>query len=426
MNSAKKIHTLWVDDRPDDNLIDNCQDEGIQIVKALNSNEGMTYLHSNWKDIDFIILDARGTREGDVTDGDTGGVYDMLSAIQEYKREKKIPCCIYTAYIDDQKVKELNNQYQWLKLFKKNDPKTKSPIFDPYRELIDYIKSESSKLEERQIKNMYADVLDAADVLHFSDEYKNTLMLFLKALSFDAHRSECPGPEEMRDIIEYICKRYYEAGLIPRECFKAAGNKLSEINITDAMKYLCGEKPDNILGQKNPMGVFDSRGPVLPALMTTLMDTSLNYTQKCKHDGYKVAGEDVIDINHKLNEYESGIKTPLYKFSALLNLCDFIQFSAEYINNHSDVEENKKRCVRLVNYCVRDSDGKPTNVCMVEKDPVNNTFHIGDFIKLNLKGTKNKVKVFVGEGDKIIINKLITNTDRSDKYRFFAADYTIK
>ena len=57
MNSAKKIHTLWVDDRPDDNLIDNCQDEGIQIVKALNSNEGMTYLHSNWKDIDFIILE---------------------------------------------------------------------------------------------------------------------------------------------------------------------------------------------------------------------------------------------------------------------------------------------------------------------------------------------------------------------------------
>ena len=425
MNSAKKIHTLWVDDRPDDNLIDNCWDEGIRIEKAFNSNEGMAYLHSNWKDIDFIILDARGTREGDVTDGDTGGVYDMLSAIQQYRREKRIPYCIYTAYIDDQKVKELKNQYPELKLIKKNDPKTNNPIFDPYRELIDYIISESSKSEERQIKNMYADVLDAADSLCFSEGYKNTLMLFLKSLSFDSHRDKCPGPEDMRDIIEYVCKRYYEAGLIPRECFKTAGNKLTEINITDAMKYLCGEKPDNVYGKKDPMGVFDIKGPVLPVLMTTLMDTSLNYTQKCKHDGYRVADEDVIDINQKLNDYEMGIKTPLYKFSALLNLCDFIQYSAEYISNHRDVDENRSRCIRLANECVRNQEGNPTRICVVEQDQ-NNSFHVGNYIKLSMRGVKGTVKVPVKEGDKIIITRLSVNSDRTDPYRFFAADYTIQ
>lgn len=428
MNSAKKIHVLWVDDRPDDNLIENCWDEDIRIEKAENSDKGVAYLHDNWKDIDFIILDARGTREGDVTEGDTGGVYDMLTAIHEYKRDKKIPYCIYTAYIDHQKVQDLKNQYPGLKIIKKNDSKTKSPIFDPYRELIDYIVAESSKLEDRQIKNMYSDVLDAADMLQFSDEYLTTLIRFLKALSFDSHRKNCPGPDDMRDIIEYVCKRYYEAGLIPRECFKAAGLKLGEINISDAMKYLCGEKPDNVLGRKDPMGVFDSKGPILPELMATLMDTSLKYTQKCKHDAYKVDDPHVFDRNLMFTEYESCIKSPLYKYSVLLNLCDFIQYSAEYIANHINKEENQARCIRLANDCERGEDGKPTKVCIVEKETDAYVFHVGNHIKVSPKGTKGKFKTNVSDGDRIVITKITVNTEypNSSPYRFYANEYTIQ
>ena len=425
MNSAKKIHTLWVDDRPDDNLIENCWDEGIQIEKAENSDKGLAYLDQNWRDIDFIILDARGTREGDVTDGDTGGVYDMLAGLQRYSRDKQIPYCIFTAYMDNKKVLDLSSQYPKLKIIKKNDPKAKNPLIDPYRELIDYIKSEASKTEERQIKNMYADVFDAAKALKFEAKYRETLMDFLKALSFDSHREKCPGPEEMRNIIEYICKLYYEAGLVPRECYKTAGKKLSDINITDAVKYLCGEKPDNVLGKKDPMGVFDSEGPVLPALMTGLIDTTLNYTQKCKHDKYKVEDPDVIDINRKLNEYERSVSNPLYKFSALLNLCDFIQFSADYLENHSDVEENKKRCIRLAKECETDAQGEPTRICIARRTADGYGFHVGDHIKLAPRGAKGRFVTDVCDGDRIIITKMSENTKPNDLYRFYASEYSI-
>ena len=426
MNSAKMIHTLWVDNEPDDRLIESCLKEGIQIVKAENSDKGLTYLEQNWRKIDFIIIDALDTRVGDVTNGRTCGAYDMLAGIQRYSRDKQIPYCMYTAYVGKPQVKNLEKQFPGLTIFKKTDPKERKPIFNPaYRRLIDFIKAEALLTEERQIKDMYADVFDAAGTLELEEKYRETLMRFMKALSFVSHREDCPEPDDMRYIIEYICKRYYEAGLVPRECFKLKKGRIAEINITDALKFLSGKKPDNVLGKPSPMGVFDSKGPVLPELMAELMDSALNYSHKYSHDNHIVDDPDAADANPKMSEYERSIKTPLYKFSAFLNLCDFIQFSAEYLTNHSDVKENKKRCIRLAKVCEKSPDGKS----YIVRRNADGTCHVGDYIKLAPKGTKGKdkdsKKVSVNDGDLIEFTWLSENTKPNDPYRFYASEYTI-
>ena len=428
MISAKDITVLWVDDRYDCNVIDNCKDEGINIVIKEDAIQGSLYLKENWRDIDFVILDARGTRPDDISDGDVGGVYDMLQALAEISHDKKLPYCIYTAYIEHEKVKDIQSHYPGIKIIKKNSADNKHPIFDPYSELIDYIKKESSKSEDRIIKNMYYSVLDAADFLNFKSEYKFTLIAFLKSLTFDYYRDKCPKPAEIRDIFEYIIKCYYEVGLVPKECYKAtAQGKLTDINITDAMKFLCGEKPENILGRNNPLGVFDSQGPVLPSLMVSLVDTALNYSQKMKHDDYIVKDPNIININEKLQEYEDAVPSSLYKYNALLCLCDFLKFSASYISKHADLKTNKQRCVRLYEFCDKNANGEFTKSCTVHIDK-NGTPYFSPHIKLNTGG-KDKNGLFhrLQEGDKISISKLSKNASKDiDGYRFFCKDFTIK
>ena len=429
MNSSKNINVLWVDDRPDLNLVEACAEDGISIEIKGDAISGADYLKRNWREIDFVILDARGTRPGDMSDGDVGGVYDMLKALAEISRDKVIPHCIYTAFVEHERVKAIKDIYTDVKVIKKNSADNKHPILSPYEELESFIIQESSKGEERKIRNMYFDVLDAADALHFKTEYRITLMDFLKSLTFDNLRDKCPKPSEIRDIFEYVFKCYYDAGLIPRECYKAnLQGKLTEINITDAMRYLCGEKPDNVLGKANPLGVFDKEGSVVPSLMVSLVETALNYSQKSKHDDYKVNDPDVIDINKKLNEYESAVSSPLYKFNALLSLCDFIKFSASYISSHPDVATNKQRCVRLQEYCDKTASGTYTNYCTAKKDN-NGEFHVGPYIKLNNGGkeiTTNNFR-YLREGDKVVISKLtINNASANDGYKYYCKDFKIK
>jgi CheY-like chemotaxis protein len=59
-------HILWVDDKPSNNafLIDKLRKDGVEVTESLSTDEALTFLGKNTKDIDVIISDMSRFEHG--------------------------------------------------------------------------------------------------------------------------------------------------------------------------------------------------------------------------------------------------------------------------------------------------------------------------------------------------------------------------
>lgn len=417
------LKVLWVDDKPFPKMETRSEKYGISLERVENSEIGIKRLNEDLYNWDFVLLDGRGTKKDNVEN--LAGAGDMLRELERLKTQRDIPHCIFSAYTDDADVAILRQVYGDIRSYSKMknvDPK------HPYEDLFKYIKDEASKLESRQVQNLYADVFDAAQKLDLPEEHIKSLTSYLKALSFEKCRAMCPGGNELRQIIECICKKLMNMNLIPQECLKADknGKKTTEVNITDAVGYLSGCKSAYILGKRTNFGVLDSGGPVICQFMADNLQKALNYTQKDSHDNTPIDQQnaaEIIDINKSITDYYSSVSNPLFMFSSVLVVCDFIKAIAAYLETHSDKTINQKRQYHLQGdlTIVINQNKVEFGEGILDVDS-NGVFHIGPHIEILPKSVKG-YPLPLAAGKKVSI-KSITRKD-SNGYKYSTSDYML-
>ena len=111
------INVLWVDDKPFPELEKRAKKNNITLERAKNSTIGKDALHENILKWDFVLLDGRGTKEGSVED--LKGCGEMLAELKRLEPIRHIPCCIFSAYAEEQDLKILKDLYGDVKVFSK-------------------------------------------------------------------------------------------------------------------------------------------------------------------------------------------------------------------------------------------------------------------------------------------------------------------
>ena len=418
-----KYKVLWVEDEAElePRLKNRGAKYGIEFVRVRDSEQGKKLLNSQLDDWDFVLLDGRGTKKGEIQN--TAGAFEMLREIDILSSRRKIPRCIFTAYAKETDIEAIERSFGDIEVKSKieqNDP------LNPYSDLFSYIITEADRLAERQIVNLYRDVFDAAYSLELPDEHKKTLIKILCSLNFLKYRSDCPGGNDLRKIIEYICKKLVSLGLISTDCLKGDkhGNPTSELNLTDALNYLNGNKSAFILGKRTQFGVIDKEGPIIGNFMYDSLQKALNYTQKDSHDETPIDKQDeleIIDINKSINDYIRSTPDTLYLFISALMVCDFIKAIAIYVENHPDPSVNSLRAYHLGDdISIQFKDGSEYGVGTISQDK-NGIFHCGPFIYIQPKANK-VIQIQLYDGMKVSIRNISPNRN-GNGYRYYTNDY---
>lgn len=426
MNDSKALRVLWVDDDPDMMLKKVFEQQNLRVTIAKDDVTGIRELNEHKMEWDFVLLDGRGTDPTKAGDKVTGTKKMLRELYALKKSERDIPHCVYTAFIKEENVKDLREEEEGLVILSKG--KTKSiKVIPP---IVGYIKKQASLIYERQVTNLYHDVFNAIGTIGLDQEHQDTIMGFLKALSFEKFRDECPSGNELRQVIEATCKVLMNKGLLPTACLKPAKNRrpTSEVNITDAVGYLGSGKTTFILGKRTTFGIIDTNGPILCSFLAECVLKALNYTQKDSHDNTPLDIQDeteILDINKHITEYHESVEAPLYIYSSVLIVCDFLKSIAKTIANNPDKETNKARAYNLQNdvSIQNDKDGNEVGIASLEEDE-NGNFHCGPHIYVTPKKVRGGYLVPLSSGTKISISAISNNTS-SNGYRYFAKEYYI-
>ena len=421
MNDFSSIKVLWVDDDPDLNLKKIFEKHGLRVTVVTDHEKGIEELNAHKKEWDFVLLDGRGT-DRSMAKNKVTGTARLLSELDSIKRtDRDIPHCIYTAYIKEEEDKAE------LRAFDKDVtfiPKGSARSIKDVPPIIGYIKKHAALQYETQICNLYSDVFDSAKVLNLSDDDVQILKSSLLAMTYAAFRSICPKANELRVVIEDVCRELSNYNLIPKECWKidGTGNK-TEINLTDCVTYLSGNRTKNICGKPDNLGVFDSGQPILGEFLGELMEKALNFTQMGSHGKQQILDPAYTDINRRITYYTSIVPSPLYIFSALLVICDFIKVAANVIKSFPDVVNNSKRCLALeaeFGPLNQQNNKFRTAPVTVETD---GTVHIGTHVEVRQTYDFQRNPILV-TGSVISFSERIVELNRDiSNYRFFIGSY---
>lgn len=412
---SPSLKVLWVDDIPDMELKKRFEQNGLKVTIATNIEDGLEQLKKHQKEWDFILIDGRGTNTK-VAQNKVTGAQAMLSEIKSIKAGgRDIPHCIYTAYIKEEGDKaELYAIEDGVPII----PKGGARSIKSLPPIIGYIKKQASLQYETQIKSLYSDVFEAAGVLGLDENDINVITNGLLSLSFSKFREICPKPNDFRIVIENVCIILSNSGLIPRECWK-----LDSINLTDCITYLKGDRTRNISGEKDSLGVFDSGGPILGVFLGEVMDKVLNYTQMGSHGRKKVTMPDHKDVNQDLAFYISTTPNPLFIYSLIFILCDFLKVIASHLRNNPNQDDNQHRCYHLEN----DFDPKtgPYRTAKVVSED-GEYFHIGNFVEVKQNKDKKTQQPQLYNGCVISFSDSnIELNKKFDKARFYLSQYRV-
>ena len=153
------------------------------------------------------------------------------------------------------------------------------------------------------------------------------------------------------------------------------------------------------------------------------MEKALNFTQMGSHGKQQILDPAYTDINRRITYYTSIVPSPLYIFSALLVICDFIKVAANVIKSFPDVVNNSKRCLALeaeFGPLNQQNNKFRTAPVTVETD---GTVHIGTHVEVRQTYDFQRNPILV-TGSVISFSERIVELNRDiSNYRFFIGSY---
>lgn len=335
---------LWIDNDCNGeykDFVDVIEDHGYKATAVETVPEGIELLKKDMNRFSAIITDARGKM---VQSGS-----ETLSSLKEFEQElmrlwnkRYIPYYIYTgkqAVYESETFREEHKEF-----FRKGLEDEK---------LFVKIEKDLGQLPEIQIEYMYKDVIDAARKV-IGKKKTAKLIKLLKGIHFLDSRPEEPPKNALRSIMCACLKTFIKYGLVPEECLRSGSNLPI---YDDVREYLSGQRAVHTFGGTTIGGVMDAEGPVFGEVMAQHLEDIMNYVNAGSHEeGDDDEDDDEndetlvqvdVEVNERYESYDADIKDNLLFYSYLLQICDLIRYSADYITYHNNVDVNRGRVVRL-------------------------------------------------------------------------------
>lgn len=408
---------LWIDNDCNDeykDFVDVIEAHGYKATAVETVPEGLELLKKDMNRFSAIITDARGKTEKTGPE-DLGSLKVLERELMRLWNKRYIPYYIYTgkkAMYESETFKEEHKEF-----FRKGLEDDK---------LFARIETDLGQLPEIQIEYMYQDVIDAARKV-IGKKKTVQLIKLLKGIHFMDCRPEEPPKNLLRAIMCACLKTFIKYGLVPEECLR----KTSNLPIYDDVReYLSGQRAIHTCGEITIGGVMDAEGPVFGEVMAQHLEDIMNYVNAGSHEeGDDDEDEDTVDetlvqidveVNERYESYDAEIKDNLLFYSYLLQICDMIRYSADYIAKHSNVEVNKGRTVRLYEHFLDEDRG--AGVVRIDEDGI---AHCGPCELASLRN------VYLTDGDMVQIYKkdkrfadsIVYNEANAEKYPFYLKNY---
>lgn len=225
---------------------------GIVVEIFRTMEEVKPELNKNFYEYDFVILDGKGHRKiGETGDGSEYFARDMLDVINDLIRSKKrdLPFCYYTAFADDEFLKELGDKCylgtnEKIRIFKKSLGEEEE------KRLFQFILEKVSQNPESSIKQKYTDVWEVFTLDYLDKKYERDFINCIKLLNDLNDDNAINFARNIRPMIEAICSKIRT---LDRKFLEIKIRPGHEQSLRGALKFLAGTPTFNqIKGYMEP------------------------------------------------------------------------------------------------------------------------------------------------------------------------------
>lgn len=411
MENHDLIQVLWVEDDP--KIIysypQKAESFGLELVSFPCWDNAREALESDYDRWSAIILDAKCKYHRGDTDNAVKFLAVALKDIAVISKEKQrvIPWYVLTGGAESEVSDSITDDRMkwdadWTTATNKNYY-SKNVDNEMLFRRIRYFAKKSPRM---QIQEMYRDSCELLDQL--DTNACEDIMTILEAIHFpDSHPDFTPRLfyNPLRKALEYIFRDMRKVSIIPDNFFN--GNT---VNINQCFMFVIGKDAEKL-------GFKHKDGGITPRHIQDMMSLIINLGNANSHSFETSHYTELSE--EEIQNYDKHIKTiggnsKLMIFSIALQFCEILQWMNNYINNHPDKEENRKKWVKL--------DGTENTLenkddCLGIVEVHNGIYHIGDKYLLNSKTIEQHGWL----GKKVRIIKKDKNKSPSAKqYPFFA------
>lgn len=411
MENHDLIQVLWVEDDP--KIIysypQKAESFGLELVSFPCWDNAREALESDYDRWSAIILDAKCK----IHRGDTDNAVKFLAAalkdiaVISKEKQRVIPWYVLTGGAESEVSDSItDDRMKWDADWTTDTNKNYYSKNVDNEMLFSRIRYFAKKSPRMQIQEMYRDSCELLDQL--DTNACEDIMTILEAIHFpDSHPDFTPRLfyNPLRKALEYIFRDMRKVSIIPDNFFN--GNT---VNINQCFMFVIGKDAEKL-------GFKHKDGGITPRHIQDMMSLIINLGNANSHSFETSHYTELSE--EEIQNYDKHIKTiggnsKLMIFSIALQFCEILQWMNNYINNHPDKEENRKKWVKL--------DGTENTLenkddCLGIVEVHNGIYHIGDKYLLNSKTIEQHGWL----GKKVRIIKKDKNKSPSAKqYPFFA------
>lgn len=405
------IKVLWVEDDPD--VLGSYPEEawgyGLELDSRLCWDDAKSALESDFDSWSAIILDAKCKYHRDSADNAVEFLREALDDISTIceKKGRIIPWYVLTGGSETEVSDSINDKRlkwdsEWTetrhkKFYSKNVDR---------ESLFDRIKTHAQKSYRIQIREMYPDIYE--QLSKFNADACEAILRILEAIHFpNSHPDFNPKYyfNPLRQALEHIFRSLGKVYIIPDTFFSN-----DRVNINQCFMFIIGNEADK-LGYKH------EGGEIAPRHIRDMMSLIYNLGNACSHS-FEFSHPTELSED-EIQNYDNQIKitggnSKFLIFSMALQFCEILQWMNNYIKNHPDKEENRKKWVKLdrTENALEDKD-ESSGIVEVH----NGIYHIGEKYLLNGKTIEQRGWL----GKKVrVLGKDINKTASAKRYPFFA------
>lgn len=341
---------LWVDD--DLSIVQPYQliaeDYGLELIHRDNWEEAHTYLNDNFNEISAIILDANCKTRKDSLEEETFIPTVLPSMLQLFgEKQRSISWYLLSAGTMNHfnfiiQAAQPHHQKEWgnmlyLKDLEDENPQSSVKLFENIKDLVkdcafntvlfrhkDVFKYiGEGKLIDNQVRQF---LLRSLSALYYPEE------------NIDFHFDGNP----LRKALEYLFRAANKKRLLPDKCIERG----DRINLLDSNRFMSGQNTKHSnLRYGNPPTENNQGDSIFPDYIGNMSQAIIKYASEESHT--KENAPYTLDSENK----------EIF-FGCVLQLCHIIKYFGEFVEEHSNVKENK-RMIRKVGEPTKES--QPTN-----------------------------------------------------------------
>lgn len=308
-------NVLWLDDEYERFKVfkDLAEYKGLKLYPFALRQEGLDELQLHPNKYDAILLDAKMPEK---SINEVAGIEGVKNVVK-LANELHIPVYISTGQPDLQKDSTFKLSFD--NVFIKGD---KTDDFGGDDELFAKMLSDLGQTEREEIRRRFSDVFTALNKMYLSSEGDEILLPILQALCYPENHPDFDAKHnynQLRIFVEYLFRIFMAANILPPDFKDSQG-----IILVESSKYLCGQPPAHI--------PYCHKGAILPKHISYPLATIIQYGNENSHSNELFTTKKNLDY--------------LFASHAYL-LCEMVMWMYEYLQQHSNREENKAEWIKV-------------------------------------------------------------------------------